>query len=277
MRRASADRRSDETGLTAAVRHRLEREYGSVFLPHGLIPVLVPLGHEVGDVVAAHGRGFVSRRGDCFSNLVPSEAVSNLVAVELTWSAAAHIALGAEGVGDAEARGNADDLVQVRFEAVQAVTASRYQLRGALRSDACPEVKALLEGSISDVAAPDWLLIGQVITARAVVRIRRRREGQAKLSFLQGLAERFGLRAHAEGGGDLSRAETAEVSTAEPLPVAFRPAVVRISPEIVKRFRGPAAPVPIIEQFNANDEAHRNALELWFDYSVKVRESARQN
>jgi hypothetical protein len=273
MRRAPTTRQNHETGLTAAVRQRLEREYGSVFLPHGLIPVLLPLGHEVGDVVAAHGRGFVSRQGDCFSNLVPGDAVSNLMAVELTWSAAAHIALGTEGVGDAEARGNADDLVQVRFEDVHARTVSRYQLRAALRPDACPEVRALLEGSASDVAKPDWLLIGQVITARSVVRIRRKRTGQAKLSFLQGLAERFGLRAHAEAGGELSHAENAEVSTTSPLPVAFRPAVVRISPEVVQRFRERAALVPSIEQFNADNEAHRNVLELWFEQGLRTREN----
>jgi len=42
----------------------------------------------------------------------------------------------------------------------------------------------------------------------------------------------------AEGGADLSRAETAELSSQQSIPVALRPAVVRVTPELARMYRG---------------------------------------
>jgi hypothetical protein len=103
--------------------------------------------------------------------------------------------------------------------------------------------RALAEG-----AAPGperWLVIGEVITARPTVRVKRSRDvgAQANLSFLQRVGQNLGLRVRAvraEGSGDLRSAQLAEVVVAEPVPVAFHLAMVLVTPEIAEGNRAPS-------------------------------------
>lgn len=250
---------------TEVVRARLRREYAEAFRGLGLVPVLLPRGHRPGDVLAAGGE-LLFRGEDCFEGLAPRDEPSRLDSVEVSWGAAARLALGVDAIATASAKGNAEDLVALRFEGARAHTASRHQLRQAVRAEKCPEVaRALAENATP--GPEQWLLIGEVIVARPTARVRRSRGAgaQANLSFLQSLGQRLGLRVFAEGGGDLNKAEVAEVTAAEPTPVAFRPAMVLVTPEIAERYRDKGRTQASLEQFNAQDEAHRTALDQWLN------------
>src|SRR4051812_31946018 len=89
---------------SAVTQERLEREYAEPFRRQGLIPVFLPRGQAPGDVLAPGGE-FLYRGDECFTGLSPREAGSRLPGIELTWTAAARFALGAEGIADAETHG----------------------------------------------------------------------------------------------------------------------------------------------------------------------------
>jgi hypothetical protein len=239
-------------------RLRLQQEYVAAFVPYGLVPILLPRGQDVGDVISGLDGSYMARADECFSGLVPREEPSTLPAIDVTWNAAAQIALGVESVAAGEARGQAEDRVQVRFEQVSSRAASLTHLRQHVRPQVLPEVALMLAAdAVVFERAPDWLLIGEVFTAITTVRVSRSRSGggKASLGFLERL---FGRAAKAEGGGDLTSASVATIVTETPLPIAFRPARVRVTSEIAGAFRSISA-----EAFDANDEAQREALGAW--------------
>jgi hypothetical protein len=244
-------------------RARLEHEYAAAFLPYGLVPVLLPRGQDVGDVIARLDGSYVARGDECFPGLMPREALSSLVAVDVSWSAAAQLALGVEAVAAAEAQGRLENHVQVRFEQVRSRSASLTQLRQHVKPAVAPEVALLLAADPKELAkSPDWLLVGEVLTAVTVVRVTRSRKagGKADLSILQRI---FGAGAKAQVGGDLAKDETAEIRTTEPVPVAFRPACIKVTPEIAGEFRSVS-----LSEFNPKDETHREALSAWVMFSL---------
>src|SRR5205823_3642947 len=123
-------------------------------------------GQDVGDVIARLDGSYVARGDECFPGLVPREARSNLTAVDVSWKAAAELALGVETVAAAEAQGHLENRVQVHFEDVRSRSASLMQLRQHVKSDVAPEVAMLLTADSAEFEkAPDWLLIGEVLTA----------------------------------------------------------------------------------------------------------------
>src|SRR5262245_51062443 len=107
---SSSLRAEDSASSGAAARERLEREYADAFRRDGLVPIFLPRGQTTGDVVAAGGE-YLFRSDECFDGLTAREAASRLPSIEVTWAAAARFALGADAIGEASARGNADDLV----------------------------------------------------------------------------------------------------------------------------------------------------------------------
>jgi hypothetical protein len=249
---------------TESPRLRLQQEYIATFVPYGLVPVLLPRGQDVGDVISGLDGSFMARADECFSGLVPREQPSTLPAIDVSWNAAAQIALGVEAIAAGEAQGSAEDRVQVRFEKVSSRAASLTHLRQHVRPRVLPEVALLLAAdAVEFERAPDWLLIGEVLTAVTVVRVSRSRStgGKASLGFLERL---FGRAARAEGGGDLTSASVATIVTETPLPVAFRPARVRVTNEIAGAFRSISG-----EAFDANDEAHRKALSAWASRTIR--------
>lgn len=258
----------DITTAGAVARERLEREYAETFRREGLIPIFLPRGQVPGDVLAPGGE-FLFRSDECFAGLAARETASRLPTIEVSWAAAARLALGAQGIGEAEARGKADDLVSVRFDDPRAQTVSRSELSRAAASERCPEVAGFLKNAASTTGA-DWIVVGEVLSARTIVRVRRAKGGQANLSFLRSLGERLGFKVRAEGSADLSRAEVAELSSPQSLPVALRPAVVRVTPELARQYRGPAAAEPTIEPFNPDDETHRAVIGDWLEKSFAV-------
>lgn len=239
-------------------RSRLEQEYAAAFLPYGLVPILLPRGQGVGDILARLDGSYIARGDECFPGLIPREASSSLTAVDVSWNAGAQLALGLDHVAAANAQGHVENRVQVRFEQVRSHSASLTQLRQHLKPGVAPGVAQLLAADMTDFEkSPDWLLIGEVFTSITVVRVTRSRAagGKADLSFLQRL---FGAGAKATVGGDLAKDEAAEIRTTEPLPVAFRPARVKVTADIAGDFRSVS-----FEQFDKNDEAHRKALGEW--------------
>jgi hypothetical protein len=243
-----------------ALRLEAAKEYVTVFRDNGLVPILLPRGHAPGDVVAASGE-ILSRRSDCFAELDLRDEPSRLPNVELSWSAAARFTLAADQLAEAAARGNAEHIVKVRFEGVRAVNVSRQQLQAQVRAAACPDLARALRDNV--IPAKDWLLIGEVLVATPVVDVRRAKAGGASLSFLSGLAQRFGFSARTEGGADLTRAEVAELRSEKPVPIAFRPSMVAVTPELAQRYRAAKSDHPALEPFNPQDEAHRAALDDW--------------
>jgi hypothetical protein len=243
-----------------ALRLEAANEYVAVFRDNGLVPILLPRGHAPGDVVAASGE-MLSRRSDCFAVLDLRDEPSRLPNVELSWSAAARFTLGADQLAEAAARGNAEHIVKVRFEGVRALTASRRQLQRQVRAAACPDLARALRDNA--IPAQDWLLIGEVLVATPIVQVLRAKGGGASLSFLSGLTQRFGFKARAEGGTDLARAEAAELRSDKPVPIAFRPSMVLVTPELAQRYRAAKPDQPTLEPFNPQDEAHRAVLDAW--------------
>jgi hypothetical protein len=239
----------------AALRAQLQREYAEAFRNAGLLPILLPRGHAPGDVIASSGE-MLSRGRECFDGLRPDEAPSRVDAIDLSWNAAARLALGVDAAGTATARGNAEDRVQLRFEGARALLVSRRGLHDSLRAGACPEVEHALKAATPPAGTP-WLLIGEVILAKPVARVSRSRTGGANLSFLQ----RLGVTVlRLEGGADLARAQVAEVTVTEAVPVAFRPAVVVVTPEISERFGGRGVR---LAEFDPAVPAHRAVLDAW--------------
>lgn len=266
--RLPADTREGAPADSAsALRLQAAAEYVAAFHDTGLVPILVPRGHAPGDVIAASGE-ILSRRSDCFDTLDLRDEPSRLPNVELSWSAAARITLAATDIAEADARANAENLVAVRFEGVRSISTSRWQLQNRVRTSACPDLaRALADGAIP---AAEWLVIGEVLVAKPIVRLRRAQSGKASLSFLAGLAQRLGLTARAEG--DLNRAASAELVPAEAAPVAFRPALVPVTPELAGRYRAAAPTGTALETFNPNDQAHRAVLDAWATrYAAQLR------
>ncbi len=243
-----------------ALRLEAAKEYVAAFRDTGLVPILLPRGQSPGDVIATTGE-VLSRRSDCFRDLDLRDEPSRLPNVELSFSAAARFALAAEELLEASVRGKVENIVKLRFEGVRSFTVSRMQLQRNVLADQCPDVgKALRDRAIP---AQQWLLIGEVLIAKPVVEFRRAKEGGASLSFLKGLAERMGLSAHAEGGADLSHADAAELRSEHPVPVAFCPALVPVTPELARRYRAAQLDHPALEAFNPQDEAQRAAVDAW--------------
>jgi len=190
--------------------------------------------------------------------------------LELGATAAARLGLGLSDLGEAELHALGSNRVIVRFDNVTVETASQSELEQTINAKACPEVARLIE---KDPAAlkDTTFLIGTVFRARSIVRIDRDRQagGGVSTSLLSALAKRFGLRLRAEGGGDIDTARTVELSNTEPLPVAFRPAFIRIEPG-QPGYRSPEIRYdrPVVVAFSPDRESDREALEGWIDRQV---------
>jgi len=248
--------------------HQLIAEYLDAFKPHGMVPILIPLGQEAGDVMDRLGEEFICRRTDCFTDLTPRESPSALPNLELGTAAAAHFGLRVSQVGEAELRAMGGNRVILRFDNVTAEAVSQAAFRQSLRPDACPDIARLLAKD-PDSLQDGIVLLAQVFRARRIMRLEKRREakGGFALSGLQAMAERFGLRLRAAAGGDLKRAETIELGTTESLPVAFRPAFVRIEPGQLASFRAVDEPADraVLHEFSAGRDSDVAALGAWMD------------
>jgi hypothetical protein len=247
---------------------RLIAEYVEAFKPHGMVPILIPLGQEVGDVMDRLGEEFICRRADCFANLTAREAPSTLPNIEVGAAAAAHFGLSVSQIGEAELRAMGGNRVILRFDDVAAEAVSQAAFRQSLRPDACPEVARLLAKD-PDSLQDGVVLLGQVFRARRIMRLERKREatGNFVLEGLQSMAERFGLRLRAAGGGDVKSAETVELGTTKSLPVAFRPAFIRIEPGRPAAFRSvdEQADRPVLREYSGDRDSDVAALGAWMD------------
>jgi hypothetical protein len=264
--REQADR---PEGTIMTSQQRLIVDYLDAFKPHGMVPILIPLGQEAGDVVDRLGEEFICRRADCFDNLTPREAPSSLPNLDLGTSAAAYFGLGISQVGEAELSAMGGNRVILRFDQVTVETVSQVALRQTLRPDACPDVARLLAKDPTSLA-DGIVLLGQVFRARRVMRLEKRREVKANfvLSGLQAIAEAFGLRLRAAAGGDLKSADIVELGTTKAVPVAFRPAFIRIHPGQPDTFRAindPNSLGPTLSEYDPNRDTDVAALAAWME------------
>jgi hypothetical protein len=161
----------------------------------------------------------------------PQESPSSLPNLDLGARAAFRLGLGLPQIGEAELRALGDNWVILRFDHVTAQTVLQGELRQAINRQACPEVARLIDKDPEALKQSDFLL-GEVFRARSIVRVNRERGGGGLFSLkgLRALAARLGLRLRAEAAGDLEGAQVVELSNPEPLPVAFRPAFIRLDP-----------------------------------------------
>jgi hypothetical protein len=128
-------------------------------------------------------------------------------------------------------------------------------------------VAQALQAAAAPTGTP-WLLIGEVILAKPVARVSRSRSAGANLGFLQ----RVGLTVlRLEGAATLAQAQVAEVTVTEAVPVAFRPAIVVVTPEIAERFGGRGiGPV----EFSPDVPAHRAVLDAWVAEQLRALDAA---
>jgi len=254
----------------SAVQARLIQEYVDAFKPHGMIAVLIPIGQEPGDVLDKLGEEFVHRRGECFPQLTAQESPSRLPNLDLGASAALRLGLGLDQVGDAELKALGDNQVLLRFDHVMVQTLSQGEMRQAIDRKACPEVASLIDKK-PEALESGTLLLGEVFRARSIVRVSRAQGGGGSfsLSGLRTLASRFGLGLKAEGGGEIEAAQAVELSSAEPTPVAFRPAFIRLDPSQPGYRAGEGRQgAPSIVPFNPESEDDRLALNAWIDRNL---------
>jgi hypothetical protein len=254
-------------------------EYVNAFKPHAMIPVLIPLGQAAGDVMDKLGEEFVSRRADCFQDLPAQEAPSSLPNIELSSSAAAKLGLGLAQIGDADLSAIGKQSIVMRFDRVVVETVSQFALRNAVRRDRCPDLARLIDKDPASLR-DGVFLIGEVFQARRILRLDKSRQGSGGFSIdgIKALAARFGLRLRAEGSVDLESAQTVELGTSEALPVAFRPAFIRVEPGLPGYFRAPGESVdrPTIREFNDVRESDRQALDAWADRQLSRLLQARR-
>lgn len=249
---------------SAATQEQLMREYVEAFRAHELVPVLIPMGHEVGDVLDRLGMEFIRRRDECFAGLAPREQPSRLPNIELGALAAIRLGLGLDRLGEADLRAVGSSRFILRFENVTLETVSQGQLQQAVRAEACPDVARLVNKDPQALAQTSFL-VGTLIRARSVVRIERDRQGGGNVStsWLTAFAERFGLRLRLSGGTTLEAARTVEFGSDAVLPVGFRPALIRVQPGEPGYRSGSQAAAPAIVEFNLADPASREALDGW--------------
>ena len=146
-------------------------------------------------------------------------------------------------------------------------TISQHAFRNAVRSDAPETIKRLLKQE-PDALADGVLLLGTVFTAKPTLRAERRRQGGAGFSIpgLHSLAAWLGWDLRASGGGDIKNAAAIDLASKQPVPVAFRPAFIRIQPDDTRSFRTLKAPE--LQPFDADQTDHRAALAAWMDRQV---------
>jgi hypothetical protein len=255
----------------AATQDQLIAEYLDAFRPHAMVPVLIPLGQQAGDVMDRLGEEFVSRRAECFTDLAVQQVPSSLPNLDLGAAAAARLGLALPQMGEADLRAFGGRRVVLRFERVTVETVSQGALRQSIKRQACPELARLIDKEPASLR-DNVFLIGEVFRARRILRLDRsaRGSGNITLDGFKALAARFGLRLRAEGGGDLESAQTVELGTEEPLPAAFRPAFIRIEPGQPGSFRAPGEAVDrvTIRDFSPNRESDRDALNAWINRQV---------
>lgn len=250
-----------QSAATPAPRQRVAEEYTAAFRDLAMVPVLVPRDHAPGDVLLASGQ-FRSRASDCFAALDVRTSSSMLVNVEMSWSAAARVSLLADGIAAAAARGQAEDLVRVRFENVRAVSVSRVDLARKLERDRCPELARSLDLKVADDDTS--LLIGDVLYATPIVTVERAKGASGGLSFLSGLLSRFGWSVRGDARADLARAESADLTTNRTVAVAFRPAFVLVTPGLAEKYSRASRPKqPALEAFDPGDSVHRAVVDSW--------------
>lgn len=251
----------------SAIQAQLIQEYVDAFKPHDIVPVLIPIGQEAGDVLDKLGEEFVHRRAECFTSLVAREEPSRLPNLDLGAAAALRLGLGLSQLGEADLHALGSNRVVVRFDNVTVQTVSQGALRQAVNAQACPEIARLINKD-PEALKQDTFLVGTVFWARSIVRIDRDRQAGAGVSasWLTALASRLGLRLRAEGGGDVDSARTVELSNTEPLPIGFRPAMIRIDPG-QRDYRSVecGSNRSCIVEFNSNRESDRKALGDWID------------
>jgi hypothetical protein len=251
----------------AAPQAALIQEYVGAFKPHDIVPLLIPMGQEVGDVVDKLGEEFIHRRTECFGKLSPHEGPSRLPNLDLGAEAAVRLGLGLSQIVEADLHALGSNRVIVRFEHVTVQTVSQGALKQAVNAQACPEVARLINKDPEGLKETTFL-VGTVFRATSVVRIDRQRQAgaEAGTSWLTAFARRFGLKLRAEAEGNVESAGTVELSNTEPLPVAFRPALIRIDPGQPGYRSAEGRPDrPVIVEFNPDRESDRQALEGWIN------------
>lgn len=251
----------------AAPQAALIQEYVAAFKPHDIVPVLIPIGQEVGDVVDKLGEEFIHRRAECFGNLTSREEPSRLPNLDLGAEAAVRLGLGLSQIGEADLHALGSNRVIVRFEHVTVQTVSQGALKQTVNAKVCPEVARLINKD-PEALKETTFLVGTVFRATSVVRIDRQRQAgaEAGTSWLTAFAKRFGLKLRAEADANVESAGTVELSNTEPLPVAFRPALIRIDPGQPGYRSAEGRPDrPVIVEFNPDRESDRQALEGWIN------------
>lgn len=259
-------------GVTQA---QVVEEYVDAFKPYAMVPVLVPIGQEVGDVLDKLGEEFIHRSGECFRPLRVHEEPSRLPNLDLGTAAAARLGLGLSNLADADLHALGTNRVIVRFDKVTMQTVSQGEFREAVNAQACPELARLINKD-PEALKENTFLVGTVFRARSTVRIDRERKagGGVGTSWLTTFAARFGLKLRAEAGGDVDSAQTVELSTTDPTPVALRPAFIRVDPG-QPGFRG--VNKGVVVEFKVEDEEDRKALVGWLDRQLAQAARDRSN
>ena len=214
--------------------------------PYGWIPIALPLGQKIGDVIDMSTRHRVASLSTCFGRqTVPTRnADSSLPSVDLQGDPGFKVALGAPQIGNLDIEGNFSKEIKLSLTEASGETvdeglgtAGSGTLRAAYDEAKCPQIKDLVMGqpaagaaaaNVKPVQGPvafKYFVIGGIITAKRQITLTAKNGVNVKVAA-DGLAAKL-VSAIGNASFDVkpvSGTKTVTLTETKALPVAAQPA-----------------------------------------------------
>jgi hypothetical protein len=126
------------------------------FANFNFVPVLIDHGYAIGDVIEADGVNLMARGSQCFPGLTsPAPVNQSLPAVVKTNAAAVGFGLKLRQIFESNAGADLVKTIQIKFDDVTLVAASRLDLEQKLDRNACADIVPLVDGTLT-LVDPKW-------------------------------------------------------------------------------------------------------------------------
>ncbi|NEH58121.1 hypothetical protein GR198_20575 [Rhizobium leguminosarum] len=196
----------------------------------GLIPIVRPGSHSIGDVYDSKTGAWINSRINCFPALeIGAATPSVLPSIKTSSSESSAIALGLGDLISSSALGKEIRSAQIIFENVSVASVSQHDLIAGYVESKCPELKPIMNGVKSGIAkspdGPVLLVIREVYSAK--------RKVVFELSTDEELDETVkGIKREFSGAGNLEVSSSGGFSftmlNTDVLPIAALPAFVPV-------------------------------------------------